>query len=588
MRSFHQFHFAGGVFGRLVHPHAQRNPLDLQKHRAFIASRLLGAGLSLAAFPICVAYWGVVSFADAFLLLSLAAPVCAAIYASRSGKLESAQIFSIVTLMTAIGTMAVYNGGLNSLLIGWLVVTLAEAALAGSQRVMTYALGCSAVLSIFLVGANLFDIMPEAQELYFAPLILFTAIICMVGHTYMLSVRLDALHQQVAQMNNDANNMYRTMNMSAPDMISLHSRNGNMLFASPAAENVLGAVHGANEAALFERVHVQDRPAFLNLFDQAAQKNIPCGLEFRVRDIDEPKNWQWVEMRCAPAKSEDNNAPLQFVAITRVVGERKVKEEELARLGIEAEKANAVKTRFLAHVSHELRTPLNAIIGFSEMMTDERLNLANEKHQEYAGLINDSGKHLLDVVNAILDLSKIEAGSFSVSPEPFQPVELIDKCLLMMEPAAAEAGLRLKKLNSTAIPEILADRRACMQIFLNLLSNAIKFTPAGGDVKIAVQSNSEFVTFMVSDTGVGIDDEDLPQLAQPFVQARSGYERRHEGAGLGLSLVKSLAELQGGKIRISSKRGQGTIVSVVLPRCAPTVTRKQVAASQVNLMKAAG
>jgi cell cycle sensor histidine kinase DivJ len=232
----------------------------------------------------------------------------------------------------------------------------------------------------------------------------------------------------------------------------------------------------------------------------------------------------------------------------------------------EAERANAAKGRFLATMSHELRTPLNAIIGFSEMLMQETgLRLDADRRNEYAGLINSSGHHLLSVVNGILDNSKIETGNFEITPEPFAPALVINGCCGILALRAREAGVALEILANDDLPEMIADKRALSQILLNLVSNAIRFTDHGGKVTLSARAEAVHITFAVEDNGVGISDADLERVGEPYFQAGNSYDRRQGGTGLGLSIVKGLVRLQGGELSIRSRVGEGTRVTVRLP-----------------------
>ena len=223
------------------------------------------------------------------------------------------------------------------------------------------------------------------------------------------------------------------------------------------------------------------------------------------------------------------------------------------------------KSRFLATMSHELRTPLNAIIGFSEMLSNDSLVLDAARKLEYAKLINDSGRHLLSVVNGILDMSKMETGNFEITPEPFAPAQAIASCCDLLALKARDAGVEIKTRIAADLPDVVADRRAFNQILINLISNAIKFTPRGGRVTVGAICDGPKFAVTVEDTGVGIGEDDLPRLGEAFFQARASYDRRHDGSGLGLSIVKGLVQLHGGDIDIRSRLGEGTRVTVRLP-----------------------
>jgi cell cycle sensor histidine kinase DivJ len=277
----------------------------------------------------------------------------------------------------------------------------------------------------------------------------------------------------------------------------------------------------------------------------------------------------------------------EVVAVLRDVTQRKAQEIALDAARREADRANAAKTRFLATMSHELRTPLNAIIGFSEMLVSEdAMRIDAKRRVEYAQLINDSGQHLLSVVNGILDMSKIENGNFEITPEPFAPGEVVDVCCELLALKAREGGIDLLAKVDKGLPEVVADKRAMIQIMLNLMSNALKFTPPGGKVTIGARTEGPHLVYSVNDTGVGISAEDLPRLGEPFFQARGTYDRRHDGTGLGLSIVKGLLTLHGGDLQIRSRPGEGTRISVKLPLDCESARRAQAAAAVVDVAPA--
>jgi len=255
-----------------------------------------------------------------------------------------------------------------------------------------------------------------------------------------------------------------------------------------------------------------------------------------------------------------------IVAVTRDISERKAQETQLLRARDEAEGASRAKTQFLASMSHELRTPLNAIIGFSEILNRELFGALGEaRYRDYSRLIHESGEHLLTVVNDILDMSKIEAGKFKIVKEPFDVAPLINSCCDIMRHTAEQRSLSLEVNVAPGIPELAADKRACKQMLLNMISNAIKFTEPGGWVRVSARVEDGNVVFSVVDNGIGIADQDLPKLGSPFVQASSSYDRSHEGAGLGLSVVKGLARLHDGSLELTSKLGEGTTATIALP-----------------------
>ena len=239
--------------------------------------------------------------------------------------------------------------------------------------------------------------------------------------------------------------------------------------------------------------------------------------------------------------------------------------EKYAEEKTRAEEANAAKSKFLANMSHELRTPLNAIIGFSEIMESEMFGpLGADKYIEYSRDIRESGEYLLDVINDILDMSKIEAGGIRLSPELVELDSLLADCIRVVSTRASEKRLAIMAEVETGI-HLNADRRALKQIALNLLSNAVKFTPDGGAVTVQGRLRGGAVIIGITDNGIGIARQALQKLGRPFEQVESQLTKRHQGSGLGLAIAKSLVELHGGAMRIRSRLGRGTLVMVRLP-----------------------
>lgn len=235
---------------------------------------------------------------------------------------------------------------------------------------------------------------------------------------------------------------------------------------------------------------------------------------------------------------------------------------------LRAEEASSAKSSFLANMSHELRTPLNAINGFSQMMVQQIYGpLGDGRYADYARDILASGTHLLDLINDVLDMAKIEAGKFSISPKAMLLDEVIEQAVRMVKGRADERGVTLET-DFAELDEITADPRAIKQIVLNLLANAVKFTEAGGRVLVQTRASMTDVTIRVVDTGIGIPPEHLPRLGNAFEQVESEHARQHQGTGLGLALCKSFAEMHGGGLTIASEVGVGTMVSVSLPRFA--------------------
>ena len=371
---------------------------------------------------------------------------------------------------------------------------------------------------------------------------------------------------------------YRLLARNMSDVISRHRRNGAVQFISPAAETMLGTpVARLLGHGLFDRVHVADRPAYLTALSDAARGGEARSVEFRLRR-DAPRGGErgqssggfHLGRNALPAArtgvAGTARIEAEVVAVMRDVTDRKIQEQALDLARTAAEQADAAKTRFLATMSHELRTPLNAIIGFSEMIVQEdALMLDAARRKEYAQLINDSGQHLLSVVNGILDMSKMESGNFEISPEPFAPRAALINCCNLLALKARENGIDLVTRVPEDLPVMTGDPRAFKQIVLNLVSNAIKFTERGGTVTVSAGVEGSRLVLRVTDTGVGIAADDLKRIGDPFFQAGKTYQRRHEGTGLGLSIVKSLVALHAGEMTVQSKIDEGTTVTVALP-----------------------
>ena len=239
--------------------------------------------------------------------------------------------------------------------------------------------------------------------------------------------------------------------------------------------------------------------------------------------------------------------------------------EKYASEKTRAEAANRSKSEFLANMSHELRTPLNAIIGFSEIMGSGLFGeLGSPKYKEYATDIHASGTHLLELINDILDMSKIEAGRMTLETQILEVTEVAEESLRLVSGRAEMASVTIEN-RLPALPAVKADKRAVKQVLLNLLSNAVKFTPAGGSIYLTGDTKDGIVTIGVEDTGIGIPASALPKIGRPFEQVESQHSKSHKGTGLGLALSRSLVELHGGTLTIESTEGVGTTVSFTLP-----------------------
>jgi signal transduction histidine kinase len=250
--------------------------------------------------------------------------------------------------------------------------------------------------------------------------------------------------------------------------------------------------------------------------------------------------------------------------------------EDLERALVRAEAADRLKSAFLATMSHELRTPLNSIIGFTGILLQGMAGPLTAEQSKQLGMVRGSGRHLLELINDVLDLSKIEAEQLKVRMEAFDLASLLERVVATVMPMAQKKGLSLALSTPSQLGELVSDRRRVEQILLNLTNNAIKFT-GFGSVKVTAEpvegwrgargaAPEPAVRISVEDTGVGLKAADLSKLFQPFSQIDTGLTRQHEGTGLGLTICRRLAELLGGEIEVASEWGRGSVFSVTLPR----------------------
>jgi signal transduction histidine kinase len=252
--------------------------------------------------------------------------------------------------------------------------------------------------------------------------------------------------------------------------------------------------------------------------------------------------------------------------VTAALNERRLVEQTLFHENIELQTASESKSRFLANMSHELRTPLNGIIGFAEFLVDGKPGTVNTKQKEYLEEILNSGKHLLELINDVLDLAKVQSGKMELHPSKFIVGKVIEEVCANTESIAHKKSIRIKVKIAPEISEVTLDKQKFKQVLYNLLSNAMKFSEDGGSVEIVAEAQgADRFRLLVKDSGIGIKSEDLQRLFKEFEQIDSGRSRRHEGTGLGLALTQKIVEFQGGKISAESEFGNGSCFTVVLP-----------------------
>ncbi|PSC04556.1 PAS domain-containing sensor histidine kinase [Alsobacter soli] len=553
--------------GDLVHASADADALARPRHAWFIGSRLALGALALAAIPVMLAAGGVPAPAI-LLVVGCVLQAVTAVFASRTGRLHDAHAASILSACAALALYASVSEGLGSPALAGLALVVLEAPLVGRIRELRFAaaLAMGALALVAGAGAGAAD----ARDLMGAFGVHSSVLAFSLGIALLTQreMRARALRERRLTAHN------RLLVDGFGDLVTRHDAQGSVFYAGPAAGSVLGVAPGAlTGRGLFERVHVADRPLYLMALADAGAGSALSRAQVRVRkgELDPAERasapvYAWIEVRARRIEGDaEAGEDAEIVCVMRDVSTQRQHEAEIDTARAAAEAAAALKDRFLATVSHELRTPLNAIIGFSEMLADEKLVPSGDARQrDYARIIHVSGEHLLEVVNTLLDMSKIDAGTLTLQPEPFDVARLADAAVEMLRLKAEQSQIDLSAAIQPGLPELVADRRACKQILINLLSNAIKFTPRGGRVRLDVRREGDILVMAVEDTGIGIAAEDLPRLGEPFFQARGSYDRPYEGTGLGLSVVRGLVGLHAGAVQVESVLGKGTRFSVRL------------------------
>ncbi len=443
-----------------------------------------------------------------------------------------------------------------------MVVVPVEAALANDRRIVAWAAGAAGLGLAVLAAAPAFAQTQAADLLPLSPMLLsLIGAASAMSYAAALAVMVQLVQRRSQSAVRAGEDRYRLLAENATDMITRHDEKGRVLFASFAAQQLFG--EPAQKIAgdgLFERVHVADRPAYLTALSRsfAEQRVDRRRVQGPPRECERsPRAMcgsRCAAGRCAPRMTAVDRPGI--VAVTRDISDRKAQEAELLRTRDEAESASRAKTQFLANMSHELRTPLNAVIGFSEILNRELFGAIGEaRYRDYARLIHESGEHLLNVVNDILDMSKIEAGKFKIVKEPFDVAPLVKSCCDLMRHTAEQRSLVAHRGCGARHPGA-SGRQARLQADAaqsDLERHQVhRFRRLGA--RLGAPRPARHVEFSVADNGIGIAEADLPKLGNPFVQANNSYDRSYDGAGLGLSVVKGLARLHGGRLELAEQR----------------------------------
>lgn len=509
--------------------------------------------MAVALLALAARWGGGVDGPTLYGVLIMTAPGLAGIaLLQRRGAEERDLMMAVWGLATL--TMAALSGGVSGPLAGFLFMPLAAGLAMGGSRSVQYgalAVGLAALAGLF---SNLLTPVSVSEPVLAALSVLMAALAA------ALAARLSwrAVERRRAQAESDVRRIESLLAGQA----------GLTLVLTPAGQVL--AAYGAPPAALpvdplfgeglIAATHPPDRPPLM-----AALSKALSGADSAVRIA--PRTALDRRLQLYLRRMEDPSGPRLIVQAYDATAQY-AHELGLEAARQEAETREAGKTRFLANMSHELRTPLNAVVGFADMMRQKIFGPLPDRYAEYAENIHEAGGHLLDLINDVLDVSKIEAERYTLSLERFDARELVSAAVALVRVAADEKGVTLSAVLPADPVEVSADKRALKQITLNLLANAVKFTPAGGAVTVTSEAVGAWLEIAVADTGVGIAPEDLKRLGRPFEQA-GAIEQRRQGTGLGLSLVRALSELHGGRMSIDSTLGEGTAVTVRMPVAVP-------------------
>jgi cell cycle sensor histidine kinase DivJ len=539
----------------------------VKPHRVeFIRTQTIKGSLGIT---LCVAYMMLVGGPDlleAWIFAGLLSPLVFAWLARLPIRIQILEAVSLLSFASLVALLSALTGGLGSPFIVWLLMVPFEGALAGRSRTVAFA-GVGAILALAVIWlCQAGDLLPPSRLQDASQFVHGISLLMAIAQATLIAISALERRRTADAAAAAGQARYRFLAENAMDLITSHSLDGRIVFASPASLRLLGfrpdEIIGQRMADL---TIAEDQGAIIAAFDSSRRNLTAVSVEVRLKK--KPGGFVWTELRCRPADS--TLASSDLVAVTRDITDRKAQERALIDARDLAEDASRAKSRFLANMSHELRTPLNAIIGFSEVMTREMFGaLGASKYLEYSRLINESGSHLLELINSILDMSKIEAGRFQIAPEVFELEEVTTQALRFVRLLAERQGVVVEHDISEDTRRIFADKRAVSQILINLLSNGVKYTPSKGSVRVTSRMTRDGVEISVSDTGMGIAPENLKRLGQPFEQVDNEHTRAKEGTGLGLALVRALTHLHGGLMKIDSILGEGTTVCILLPRAA--------------------
>ena len=549
---------------------------------------------ALLLFPLflAMAFYSIVPTVtvNAMLVMALSfTGVSVLLLAAQASRIRSS-LTGIVALSfysAALGFMALFAGADNGLVWAMVLALPLEIWLVTRHRAAAFAGG--------LIAAALFTtaMIKGVNTQLALPAALSTAFLFIYAGTLLLRVLRMALAVTGKEQTQTVVNPDSDLEAALDALVIRLDQEGHIRSLSDRCVEQFGVDRAVlNGTSLLDRVHVADRVQYLAFLDGLKHGRSLMKLsgktEIRLRCVEvntankaeQPK----VYFNAFEMEGQAKGTAEGFLIVARNIAQTQEVQQHIAQQNTTIENLETSRGRLLGTVSHELRTPLNSIIGFSDLLLHDVAGpLQSDKQREYIDLIRKSGNHLLEVVNGILEASRLEAGQYPVQQERFSVRDSVAMCSSMLMPMAEKKGVILCDRIHPDVTDMIADRRAIRQILINLVSNAIKFTDRGGCVTIEVMpdmakqaygSMQQNLIISVSDTGIGLEAHEIERLCQPFTQINNAQTRMQEGSGLGLYLVKGMVSLHQGEMDIHSRKGHGTTVSVRLPQNLPQVVDK--------------
>ena len=552
-----------------VHTSIDAHGSDFPQHTSFMAKSITVALITSVVLPIVALTLSGIPLAAALGGTIVAIALLSCLWVSKTGKLSTAKAAVGLLICALLAIFVAATGGLRSpyIVLFAALPFLSIVGLKGSQLLYT----AIAATGIAIALAFSWELQTLAQS--FGALSPFDMNHVLIATLLLFGVAVFAVRNLNHAMKTERANTTKAqrhlnlLSQNGSGLIAEHDATGKTLFVGANCRAITGTSAAAlHNSGYLEKVHLQDRVIFLKALSDAAHTGHDQMCEIRMRYKGaEQQIWKTLEVVLRPQKSKTNRF-LGIVSTANDVSERNALRANLAAAEEKIEKSAIAQRKFLATIGHELRSPLSAIIGFSEIMNKDMFDgLENKTHREYVGLIQNSGQHLLHVVNDMLDMTRIESGKYELNLSTFDLVSVSDATLNMLRPLAVKNATRIACDVSANLPKMKADKNACQQILINLVSNAIKFSPDDGIVSISARQHGRSIRIQVKDNGIGIAPSFMPLLGQPFEQADKKLSRKFEGSGLGVSVVKGLVDLHGGKIDFDSKEGKGTTVTLTLP-----------------------